>query len=419
MPVPRSKLESAAFACAFGAAAATMFSITISQSLLAAGLIALLFSGATLRMPPIGWPLGLFAAGTLLSLVLSDNPAAGIPQLRKFFVFLILLLMASTFKRVEHALWLVQTWVAVAVLAALRGFWQFTTKYQQAQAQGTDFYVTYVSHRITGFMSHWMTFSGMQMVALLLGAALLLFGNRRREIRVALAFGCVLIAASIVLSLTRGIWIGTAVACLYLLWSWKWWSVALVPLAIGLLFLAGPATVRSRLTSFVKPHGEVDSNQHRIVTWRTGLQMIRAHPWFGLGPEMVGREFDSYVPADIPRPLPEGWYGHLHNIYLQYSAERGIPTMLMLLWLLAGTLWHWWNRVRRLPLGHPARWLLHGSVAALAGTMVSGFFEHNLGDSEVLLLVLAVICLGYLGSQDSGTNPVQISRLPIHAASRP
>jgi len=35
---------------------------------------------------------------------------------------------------------------------------------------------------------------------------------------------------------------------------------------------------------------------------------------------------DDCVPADVRRPLPDGWYGHLHNIYLQFAAERGILT---------------------------------------------------------------------------------------------
>ena len=98
-------------------------------------------------------------------------------------------------------------------------------------------------------------------------------------------------------------------------------------------FLAPGLDPRALLVACSNP-GKVDSNQHRIVTWRTGLEMIRAHPWFGLGPEEVKLQFNSYVPADIPRPLPEGWYGHLHNIYLQYAAERGIPTMLLMLWML-------------------------------------------------------------------------------------
>jgi hypothetical protein len=32
----------------------------------------------------------------------------------------------------------------------------------------------------------------------------------------------------------------------------------------------------------------------------------------------------------------------------------------------------------------------------LLATMVSGFFEHNLGDSEVLTMFLVVLCCGYL-----------------------
>src|SRR5258708_5745860 len=126
--ISRSNLETLAFWCAFGSALSTMFSISISQSLLAAGLVLLLISGAKLRFPPIGWPLGLFFAGTLLSLALSTNPAAGMPQIRKFFVFSILLLVMSTFRRVEQARWLVLSWLVAALLSALRGFWQFYTK---------------------------------------------------------------------------------------------------------------------------------------------------------------------------------------------------------------------------------------------------------------------------------------------------
>jgi O-antigen ligase len=398
--------KTAAFLCAFGSALTTMLSISASQTFLVAGLLALLIahfrSGAKLSFPPVQWPLGLFLLGTFAALALSDNPAAGLPQIRKLVVFSILLLLASTFHRLEQARWLVQGWILIALAAALKGFWQFATRLEAAESKGIDFYVAYIPNRITGFMSHWMTFSGMQMVALLLGLSLLFFAERRRSARIALATACLLIGISILLSLTRGVWLATAAGLLYLLWNWKRWSILIVPLAIALLFVAGPLTIRSRLSSFRKPHGQLDSNQHRIVTWRTGIQMIRAHPWFGLGPEMVGREFNQYIPADVPRPLPDGWYGHLHNIYLQYSAERGIPTMLMLLWLLLATLWRWGAALRQLAAGpgptpDSRRWLLHGAIAALLGTMISGVTEHNLGDSEVLLLTLSVLCLGYLG----------------------
>lgn len=390
-----------AFWCCFGAALTTLLSISISQTLLAVGILALLVARVPLRFPPIALALSLFLAGTLLSLAFSSNPAAGLPQIRKLFVFLMLLLMASTFHRIKEAMWLAYGWTVVAVLSALRGFWQFHERWQAAQAAGGDFYATYVSDRITGFMSHWMTFSGMQLVVLLFAASLVLFGNLRREVRIALSAACAVILVSIVLSLTRGVWMATAIAGMYLLWNWKRWTVVVLPAAAILLFFLGPGLVRARITSFTRPHGELDSNQHRVVTFRTGLAMIQAHPWFGLGPEMVGKQFMQYVPADIPRPLPRGWYGHLHNIYLQYAAERGIPTMLMMLWVLGSALFTWTRAVWRLEPGDPARWLLHGCVAALLGTLVVGTVEHNLGDSEVLLMTLSVICLGYLGARAS------------------
>src|SRR5260370_928177 len=133
--ISRSNLETLAFWCAFGSALSTMFSISISQSLLAAGLVLLL---------------------------------------------------------------------------------------------------------ISGFMRHWMTFSGLEMVALLLTVALLLVGNSRPKVRVALGGACAVIIASIVLSLTRGMWVATAVAACYLLWNYNRWLVAALPFLGLLLFYAGP-----------------------------------------------------------------------------------------------------------------------------------------------------------------------------------
>jgi len=171
--------------------------------------------------------------------------------------------------------------------------------------------------------------------------------------------------------------------------------LVVLPVVLLLIAFLAPASIRERFTSLLKP-GKVDSNQHRIVTWRTGFEMIRAHPWFGLGPEEVKLQFDRYVPADIPRPLPEGWYGHLHNIYLQYAAERGIPTMLLMLWVLGQILYDCLRRVWRLPPGRSdLKFVLHGAVAVVIATMIAGVFEYNLGDSEVLTMFLVVVGCAY------------------------
>jgi O-antigen ligase len=379
----------------FGSAVAILFSIAASETLLGLALAALLLSGGRMRLPRIWLPLGLFLLGTLISLALSPSPAAGLPQVRKIFVFTTLLVVFSTLRDIVVIRRLFLCWAGAGTLTALRGLVQFGHKVQEAHAQGRSFYEYYVAERITGFTSHWMTFGGEEMFALLMTTAFLFFACIARK-RAWLWLLCgFLMALALLLGFTRGIWLASAGAGIYLLWFWKRMLVLALPVALLLIALLAPASIRERFSSMLKP-GKVDSNQFRIVTLRTGLEMIRAHPWFGLGPEEVKLQFDRYVPPDIPRPLPEGWYGHLHNIYLQYAAERGIPTMLLMLWMLAQILWDCLRRVWRLPPGRSdLKFVLHGAVAVAIATMIAGCFEYNLGDSEVLIMFLVVVGCAY------------------------
>ncbi|HZT33926.1 MAG TPA: O-antigen ligase family protein [Bryobacteraceae bacterium] len=396
MGSPEPVLLRAARWLTLGSAVSVLFSIAACQILLALALAALLFSGAKLRLPPIWLPLGLFLLATLISLALSDNPTLGLPQVRKFYVFLELLVVFSTLRDVVLIRRLFLCWAAVGAVLALRGFVQFAAKVREAHALGQSFYDFYVPARITGFMSHWMTYSGQEMFILLMLAAFLFFAPGTG--RLAWLWGAcgVLVGVALVLGFTRSIWLATAGAGLYLLWGWR----RAVALATPALLLAGilvsPGWVKERFRSILRP-SKVDSNAFRVVTTRTGLEMIRAHPWFGLGPEEVKYQFDRYVPPDIPRPLPDGWYGHLHNIYLHYAAERGIPAMLILLWLLGRILFDFLRGLKGLPPGpSDARFVLAGGVAVVLAVLLEGFFELNLGDSEVLTMFLVVVGCGYL-----------------------
>jgi putative inorganic carbon (HCO3(-)) transporter len=234
-------------------------------------------------------------------------------------------------------------------------------------------------------------------VLLILAAFLFLSPYARKRLWIWVSCALV-IGIALLLGYTRSIiWVATPAAGLYLLWSWNRRALLAVPVAATLIFAFGPAPIRERFTSMFQPRKEVDSNQHRIVSWRTGLRMIAADPWFGLGPEEVKRRFDEFVPPDVARPLPSGWYGHLHNIYLHYAAERGLPAMLALVWLLLQTLWDFLRELRKLPPGRDdLRFILHGGVAVVIATMIAGLFELNLGDSEVLTMFLVVVSCGYV-----------------------
>jgi O-antigen ligase len=350
-----------------------------------------------LRLPPIRLPILLFMLGTVASLALSGDPVSGRPQIRKFFVWFMLLVVCSVFRELPHVRRLILCWAGAAALSAARGLVQFGEKYREARFAGQSFYEYYVGERIAGFMSHWMTFGGQLMIVALFLAAFLFFSPFARKKLLMFALLCALpLAAALVLGFTRSIWLATGAAGLYLVWCWRRRLLLALPVVLVAGLWLAPGSVRSRVVSMFQPHSAVDSNQHRIVCWRTGWQMVKAHPFFGVGPEQVGVQFDRYVPSDIPRPLPTGWYGHLHSIYVHYAAERGVPTMLMLVWLLVKILFDFLLAIRRLPPGpSDARFLLHGAVAVVLAIMIAGVFELNLGDSEVLAMFLVAVGCGY------------------------
>jgi putative inorganic carbon (HCO3(-)) transporter len=397
VPPPYLKKLSLWLACA--SAVTILLGISVSQILLAVALGVLLLSGVPLRWPRIALPLGLFLLWTLVALAFSPDPGAGLDQVRKMVVFLTLLIVFSNVRRLETAKWLTFAWMAVGTITAGRGLVQFARDVAGARAAHADLYHFYIADRIRGFMSHWMTFSGQELFVLLLLAAFLLFAPDVKK-RLWLAVPCALaVGIALILSDTRGIWIAAVVAGFYLLWSWRKWAAMAMPVALVLGLLVAPSAIQQRAKSIISPEKQTDSNQHRIICWRTGWQMIKAHPILGLGPDEIKKEkvFFAYLPADVKRPLPEGFYQHLHNIYIHYAAERGIPATLFITAAMVMALWDFRRALGRLPPGRSnARFLLQAAIACTIGTMVAGVFEYNLNDSEVLAMFLALMCVGYL-----------------------
>src|SRR5258708_3170226 len=135
---------------AFGSAVSIMLGIAPSQILLALAFAALLASGEKLRLPRMKLPLAIFMLLTIVSLAFSDNPSRGLPQIRKFYVFLELLVVFSLLRSFRMVRWLFLTWAGIGAITAVRGFVQFGDKVAEAHRLGRNFYEFYVGERITG-----------------------------------------------------------------------------------------------------------------------------------------------------------------------------------------------------------------------------------------------------------------------------
>ena len=392
-------------AVAIASAALIQVSIAASQIFLGLGILLLIVFRHKLEFPRIWIPLAALFLWTALADLASPDPWGGRPQLRKFFCFMFIPLLYGVFVRqFARVFYLVLAWTAAATASALWALVQFVTKYQHARDTGENFYVTYTGHRITGFESHWLTFGALQLTVLALLLAQWFFSSRKMPPWA--YFAIAILSAAILLSWDRSIWIATLPAVVYLVWFWRPKMTLAIPVIAVLAFLIAPAGTRDRLRSLVTPHGETDSNRFRIVTFRTGVHMVEAHPLLGLGPEEISRNFKSYVPPDVERPLPVGYYGHLHDLYLQYAAERGIPAVLFLLWFIGLTLYDSARAIARNGPAHSQQlFILHAAVAIILAMLVEGFAEYNLGDSEVLMMFVSIVALAYAAIHNVNVSP--------------
>jgi len=400
MPVSQNTQARILLLVAITAAALIHVSIAASQIFLGAGALLLLIFYRKWEFPRIWLPLATFFFWTVLADALSTDPWLGRTQIRKFFVFLFIPLIYGVFiRQFPKVFYLMAAWTAAATASAIWALEQYFVKYQHVG------YQSYVGQRITGFESHWMTFGALQLSVLSLLLAQWFFSSRKMALWAYVSVA--VISAAILLNGTRSIWLATAPAVLYLVWFWRPRMILLVPVVAAVAFLLAPPNTRQRLLSAVQPQADIDSNRHRAVTFRTGVEMIKAHPWFGLGPEEIARNFDSYVPADIQRPLPIGYYGHLHNVYIQYAAERGIPGLLCMLWFIGLVVWDAIRGIIRLRGTRSQElFVLHGTIAVVLGILVGGIFEYNLGDSEVLMMFNCAVALSYAAGKSATADTV-------------
>ncbi|TAM83603.1 MAG: O-antigen ligase domain-containing protein [Acidobacteria bacterium] len=364
-----------------------LVSIAITQAFLAvSGLLFaahLLHDRPRITFPAIKLPMLFFCLFTVISVFWATNSAAGWFAVRKLVLFLIILLAINLIASSRHLVWLWKGLFIEAAIVALVAAVQFARQYRAVRAEHPHHVYAYmITTRITGLMGDWMNFGGQQMLVFLVLAAFLLFVVNVRRIWWAVA---AVVALSIALNLTRGVWLGCFFALVYLLWRWKpKWVLALPMLAI-VIYLFAPRVVHERLWLALHPSHD-PALSIRFEMWEAGLNMIKAHPWVGVGPNNIPQVYDLYLP---PRQAPEaGFHEHLHDNFIQFAAERGLPCLAAWAWLMAALLWQAWKVRRRCRAG---RWLIDGAIAGWVAFMVEGFFEFNFGTSPVLMVFLFVV----------------------------
>jgi O-antigen ligase len=340
------------------------------------------------HFPPVKLPLACFCLLSTLSIFWAENRGVGWFAVRKLVLFLILLLAVNLVTTTRHLSALMKALFLESALVGVVAIGQFVRQYSALRVlHPGEVYVYMSGDRIRGLMGHWMNFGGQQMLVFVCLVAFLLLAPCARRLWWLISF---VVAVSIVLNFTRGVWVGAFAACVYLVARWRVRWLWAIPVLVIAGYLAAPDLVRKRLDSVRHPSAD-PSLAIRFEMWQVGWRMIQRHPFVGVGLGNIPETYTLYLP---PRTQPEvGYRDHLHDDVLQIGAERGLPCLVAWIWLMVALSWHCW-RIRRKVLDF--RWIIDGAMAALMAMVVEGAFEYSFGASPVLMLFLFIVATPFI-----------------------
>jgi len=204
-----------------------------------------------------------------------------------------------------------------------------------------------------------------------------------------------LMSCALVLTSSRGGWIGAVVSFSVLAALWPWGrqrSHALLATGIAtsigfgllVLLLLGPVG-RTQADVRLGETVNQDSLLERMRPAQASLQIVRDFPLFGVGLGCWPEIFPRYRPA----PWSPIFWNAAHNDYVQLAAETGLPGVGLLIWFF-------WLAVRRVParvklMRAEVAPLLAVCVAGICGAAVHEFFDFPLQIPACALLFTVLL----------------------------
>jgi putative inorganic carbon (HCO3(-)) transporter len=140
----------------------------------------------------------------------------------------------------------------------------------------------------------------------------------------------------------------------------------------GLLVVAvlGVDAIRIRLLSIFSWRGD-SSNNFRINVWYAVLQMIRDHPFFGIGPghDAFNQMYPRYMESRFSALSA-------YSIFLENTVEMGLIGLSVFIWLLVNIFGQGIQTIKtfRMQQKIDGLWLA-GAIAAMTGLLVQGCFD--------------------------------------------
>lgn len=379
-PGGADRLEQVGAVALLAIAGALQFSIAAAQILLAVAalfwLAVVIVRRERVIVPRFFWLLAAFAGATLVSAAFSVDPRNSFIDCKQLVLYLVVPITyrLATGTRSNTLATVIITFAAASAVVGI--------------VQYGILHYDILIHRPQGTLGHYMTYSGLLMLALVVAMARTLFGQTERTWA---ALVIPALAVAIAVTLSRNAWVGVCIATALLLALKDFRLLAVLPIIAAVFVVIAPSTVMTRFQSIFDLRDP--TNRDRLAMLREGAHMVRDHPLTGVGPNMVLRVYPEYRDADAVEKLNP----HLHNVPMQIAAERGLPALAI--WCAFVILLTY--DLARLFYAGGNRFLSAAALGAVVAMLTAGLFEHNFGNSEFLMLFLMVVTMPFAAARSA------------------
>ncbi len=234
-------------------------------------------------------------------------------------------------------------------------------------------------------------------------------------------------SACLILTFSRGGWIGLVVSFLVLLvlllywWSidmppfWRTWSLPILLISLGIVSVLAVLfvpPVRERVLSIFAGRGD-SSNNFRINVWMAAIEMIKDRPVIGIGPG--NSAFNKIYPL---YQRPNFTALSAYSVFLEIAVETGLIGFVCFIWLLVVTFNSGLLQLRRLRQQRNTQglWLIAG-IVALVGMLGHGVVDtvwYRPQVNTLWWLMVGLVASYWKPLPKTQTNPINSSQPTVN-----
>ncbi len=266
-------------------------------------------------------PLGLFFAVVTVSLLPDFRSAGDYRYL--VFAFGHAVMVVDVFADAGRQRWLLRLLAVTPLVLVARGF-----------ASDTSVFNFDLSYRFGYPLDHPNTAG--YLLAMSFPLCLYVARAERGWLRWLAAVSCLGQILALLLTYSRGAWLGWSAAMIFFGVATRQWTYLIVTLALAATCVVGLPSLRQRVASVIQPYGD-ESLSDRLQVAHDAFRIGMDYPILGVG---YGRgRLKAALRSRSQGTASENSPIHTHNVYLELFAETGLLGLGAFSWLIISTLY--------------------------------------------------------------------------------